>query len=225
MIDNKTWADEHVGARKFFDHVDSKGVYKGPEVWEHSIDLKKCHWYGVKSLGTLRVLKSDLVSVTIGAMGILCGLGDLEEVEGSVTIKRNEHLTSLQNLKKIGGNANFLYCPNLESLGVLETVKGDLDIVGCDSLKSLSPLVSVGEELRLDNPYLLLGAKYGLFQEFHYEGKELAGSDCSFESGGAEYFWAQVKEIEGLPLMDILSSFNKYDAVFKPFLERRLKGV
>lgn len=219
----------------FFKYVDSDRVYRGPEVWEHHIDLKKCNLWDVRSLGTLKVLTKDLTSVTIGSKNVLCNWGGLEEVKGSIILEGATNLVSLQKIKRVGGNLDLSGCSGLENLGNLKTIGGYLDIRHCPRLKSLKPIKLIGRTLYLTNFNLLLSIKPGTFKDI-FVGDDLpAGvtTDAEYWSrvqeilssfvAGAE-FWLKVQKIKGLPLTDISGLRAKCDRAYWPFIEERLKG-
>lgn len=220
---------------KFKTYLDNQGVYRGPEVWDYKINLSQIE--GVcSSLGTMRVLKNDIIGVS---PSVTKDFGNLEKVEGSMLLSYSTNLKSLGKIKTIGVTGDFEGCSMLEDLGALETVGESIDFTGCAKLQTLGLLRDVGEDLTVarcktllslgesvkvngtltvDNPYLLLGLNESQF-------KNLRVSSFGKPTGllSKYYFWNEIKKIEEASMTELPKFLGALPWYFRPFLERRLK--
>jgi hypothetical protein len=119
------------------------GIYKGPDVWEGSLDLRP-YKDTLTSLGDLKKVESSFWLMDCTR---LTSLGSLKEVGGWLSLFGCTSLTSLGDLKEVRGWLAINGCTNLVSLGLLKEVEGMMALEDCTSLTSLGTLEEVGGSL------------------------------------------------------------------------------
>lgn len=201
---------------EFMKHIDSKGVYRGPEVLTETIYACQAALQGVKSFGTLKVLKGDLLCES--SLPVPGDLGDLVKVKGAV-MYQDSNLESLGKLKTITEACNLKGNRQLASLGALEKVGESLFLTQCPILETIGALKSVGGTIFIEGTEMIhefIGVK---FEELF-----INPGDTGFTNYTLKEFKKSLKEIDKTPVVDLINLHNNIDEALKPLVVRRLKG-